>query len=118
VSGRWLLLRRAGALWGLPAQAVRALRRDSAGGATIECCDSSSLQADELLELTAILRPQPVPECVAGTVGAGITGFSAWGGAPVTLLGWGTQATGSRANDGSTTGAPPAGRVPQPDGEA
>ncbi len=80
--GRWLLLRRAGALWAVPSGAMRGLRW-LGRGAEVTLGDSSSLQADELLEMASRLEPRRFPGCLAASAPSGLLGVAVWRGEPV-----------------------------------
>jgi hypothetical protein len=84
VSGRWLLLRRAETVWAVPSKLVVAVHR-RAGGAAVELRGSSSLHAEELLEIASALELRPVPGCLPSPPGA-VAALAVWRGEPVLCL--------------------------------
>jgi len=84
VSGRWLLLRRAEMVWAVPSDVVRAVHRRRKG-AEVELRDSSSLQAEELLEIASTLDLRPIPSCIPEPPGR-VAGMAVWRGQPVLCL--------------------------------
>ena len=85
MSDRWLLMRRHGLLWAVPSRDVMTIRR-AGNGATVRIADSMWLQADELLEMTSTLRPQPLPECAAAFAAGTLASLAVWDGVPVVVL--------------------------------
>lgn len=115
MSDRWLLLRRHGLLWAVPSRAVRGVRRHGEGAA-IAVGDSTWLQADELLEMTAALLPRRWPECLGDREGSGVSALAVWEGAPVAVLGAGVSPPSLVAAELDESGTEP-GAVGAPAGE-
>ena len=81
MSGRWLLLRRASALWAIPGAAVRHVHRRG-DGAEVELLDRTWLRAERLEEVAGDLRRRSFPSCVSGDP-CGVAELAVWRGEPV-----------------------------------
>lgn len=95
----WLLVRRHGGLWALPHAALGELtarrppRLELRGGATLE--------ADELVSLTAEIEPRPFPRCARRFFPGALAGLAVWHRLPVALIAPGAAPPGL-AVDGKT----------------
>ena len=80
----WLLVRRSGALWGVPRDALTELP----GGqpARVVLRGDVELRVDEILTLARSLTGRPMPPAAAPYLGKGIQGLALWQGEPVILL--------------------------------
>lgn len=86
MSGAWIVVRRQGALWGLPAAAVVAVER---GGERlrVRLTRGGEIDAESVLALTDRLEIRRVPKPVRGRVPAGTRGLALHAGEPLLVLG-------------------------------
>ena len=82
--GDYLLLRRDGALWGVPNAGVTAVRR-GAGGVLVETC-SGSLVADEAVAVTEGLEVHRSGALLRRLAGAGTEGLAVYRGLCVAIV--------------------------------
>ncbi len=80
----WLLLRRGGVLWGVPAPAVRAVRRRP--DAVEVRLDGAVLAADAAAPTLVRLEARPLPEAVATRLRGRVAGMAVRSGEPVLLV--------------------------------
>lgn len=80
----WLLLRRHGGLWAVPHAAAGEL--SSRRPPRLELVGGVTLEADEVLSLSAEIEPRPFPRCARRFYGDAVAGLAVWRRQPVVLV--------------------------------